>query len=94
MAEGGIPSEAGFYAWWLATDGKLVFSSRDNAALTRWQDEHLRIAWCEQASPWAIERAVVHELEPPLNVDFNAGHSFHAAIKAARAECLAAAQPA
>jgi hypothetical protein len=32
-------------------------------------------------------------LEPPLNVDHNASHEFWARVEAARADCVAAAQP-
>ena len=162
----GVPSDAGFYAWWLATDalptvpraphateplsllyvgiapsratsratlrsrilrqhargnlaastfrrslaallwreegwtplrtsrGKLVFSREENAALTAWQEENLRVSWCVQAEPWTFEGDVIRELEPPLNVGYNAAHPFYETIKAARAECLAAARPA
>jgi hypothetical protein len=42
---------------------------------------------------WLIEPTVIADLQPPFNIDHNASHPFCAAMKAARADCVASAAP-
>jgi len=61
-----------------------VLSREDNAKLSIWQRENLRITWAEHPQPWLVEFEVIRALQPPLNVAENASHAFYAVVRAAR----------
>ncbi|HYT80043.1 MAG TPA: hypothetical protein VEQ37_12465 [Actinomycetota bacterium] len=63
----------------------------ENARLTGWQRQHLRLTWCERAQPWEIEAAVIHRMQPPLNVAANREHPFSSMIRLARKDFRRAA---
>ena len=56
--------------------GKIGFGSSE-VLLTKWIDEHARVAWIEHSQPWVAEAAAVQVLGVPLNRDHNHGHPFH-----------------
>lgn len=66
----------------LMTD-RPVLSREDNAALTEWQHEHLRLTWAVHPEPWTIEHEVITTLQPPLNLA-GSTHKFGATLSAAR----------
>ena len=66
----------------------------DNAALSAWQRQHLRLCWAPRARPREVEDAVIRELQPPLNLAGNREHPFYKTLKRGRQELRArAAQP-
>jgi len=72
---------------------KLRFTADENAALTAWQFEHLRLTWAVAPKPWTLEAQIITDLQPPFNIDHNAAHPFCEAMKQARADCVASAAP-
>ena len=58
------------------TNKKVVLLAADNARLTAWMPEHLRVVWVGHPSPWSIEPAVVAKMQPPLNIDHNRSHPY------------------
>ena len=64
------------------TDALLV--REENAALSTWQQQHLRIAWAPYPRPWEIEHEVIRQLQPPLNLAGNKTHPFAGELSAAR----------
>lgn len=42
----------------------------EEARLSDWMNEHLRLTWVVHPSPGDVERAIVDHLLPPLNSDF------------------------
>lgn len=54
--------------------------------LTEWQQAHLRVSCYVHPTPWELEASVIDQLKPPLNLDLNEAHTFHATLKAARAQ--------
>jgi hypothetical protein len=63
---------------------KVVLPNDQNAKLSAWQDEHLRLTWFAYPKPWEIEEDVIQELAPPLNLAGNRDHAFHKTLSAAR----------
>lgn len=74
----------------VATD-RVLLSREDNARLSAWQRDNLRLTWCVRERPWEIERELIALMHPPLNSAGNATHPFYAEVKAARAALRAAA---
>ncbi len=68
-----------------------VLSPEDNRALSVWQREHLRVAWCTHDEPWAIEKTVIEQMKPPLNLAGNEAHAFRRTLTEARAALRSAA---
>lgn len=59
---------------------KVALEPIDNAHLSRWQRENLKLSWWARERPWEIEDAVIRELTPPLNSAGNATHPFYARV--------------
>ncbi len=79
--------------WHAASSGsRTKLTSEDNAALSAWQREHLRLRWFEQPEPWLVEHRVIALLKPPLNLADNPQHPFGATLRAARARLKAGAR--
>jgi hypothetical protein len=76
----------------LTASGRLTFDAAENAALTAWQEDQLRLSWCAVDEPWFTESEVFRSMKAPLNVDGNAEDAFYPTMKAARAELVAAAR--
>jgi hypothetical protein len=64
---------------------KVALEATDNARLSAWQRERLRLTWCARERPWEIEEEVIARLGPPLNSAGNAAHSFYPRVRATRA---------
>jgi len=58
----------------LSGSRKVRLSRDDNAALSEWQREYLRLGWLEIDEPWKLEREVVRALKPALNRSHARGH--------------------
>jgi hypothetical protein len=67
---------------WAST--RPALESVDLAALAAWQAEHMAVRWCVVQEPWAIEQAVIAAMRPPMNLEHNAAHPFHATMSARR----------
>jgi hypothetical protein len=80
----------GWRAIWASTRPGL--ESRDLAALSEWQAENLAVQWCVCEEPWSVEPAVVAAMAPPMNLEHNRGHAFHATISARRSDFRRAAE--
>lgn len=65
---------------------KVVLSAVDNRALREWQQENAGLCWCLVDEPWAgsMERDVIAEMKPPLNLAENSSHPFHGTMSGAR----------
>jgi hypothetical protein len=85
-----MPTE-GYSTRW-ATD-RVVPIDADEARLSEWMREHLRVTWAQHPNPDGVEAAVIAELGPPLNQRDNASHPLYETIKAARAAYRASAEP-
>jgi hypothetical protein len=66
------------------TRTKAVLRQDDNAALSAWQRDKLRLTWCVGPEPWNLEGAIIGELAPPLNCAENQRHPLYDTVKAAR----------
>ncbi|WP_422785714.1 GIY-YIG nuclease family protein [Pseudonocardia spirodelae] len=62
---------------------RVVLVDDDEARLTEWMGENLRVSWCEHPSPRDVEADVIRALRPPLNVDHASGPTTQV-VKAAR----------
>jgi hypothetical protein len=65
----------------------------DNAALSDWQRQHLRLAWVELARPWMIEARVIAMMQPPLNLADNASHPLYRRLKTLRSKLRRSSAP-
>lgn len=78
--------------WPLSRRGnRPALAPAGNQALSTWQEEHLRVSWVVQGSPWEIEAAVVKALSPPLNLAMNRTHAYSWALSEARQRFRSAA---
>ncbi|MYW71650.1 GIY-YIG nuclease family protein [Pseudonocardia sp. SID8383] len=62
---------------------RVVLVDDDEARLTEWMAENLRVSWCEYLTPRDVEPDVIRALQPPLNIDHASGPTTQV-IKAAR----------
>jgi hypothetical protein len=63
---------------------RVTLTPADNERLLKWQRKHLRLTWCQCASPWLIEHEVILMTRPPLNSAGNTTHSSYTTIREAR----------
>ena len=92
MARASRIAPTGWRPHWRNT--RVQLPPEDNAALTRWQDQHLRVAWATHAQPWLVEPEVIATMHPPLNVAGNAANDFTATMAEARTRLRDAARAA
>lgn len=71
-------------SWQPIMRDRALLTKEDNAALSEWQRENLRVAWAVRDRPWEIEHEVISRLAPPLNLEGNKNHPFAATLSAAR----------
>jgi GIY-YIG catalytic domain-containing protein len=62
---------------------RVVLVDADEARLTAWMTENLRVSWCTHPDPGAVEGEVIRRLRPPLNVDHASG-PLRDAVRSAR----------
>lgn len=48
-------------------NGRYALADDGECILRRWQEDELRLTWCEWERPWVIERDVIALMKPPLN---------------------------
>lgn len=70
--------------WSPVMSDRPLLTKDDNAALSAWQRENLRLSWAVRPRPSEIERAIIEKLRPPLNLEGNRTHPFAATVSAAR----------
>lgn len=85
-----MPSE-GYTTRW--TTDRVVPVEADEARLSAWIRDHLRVTWAVHPDPKSVERDVIRELGSPLNQEHNNAHPLYETIKAARATYRASAGP-
>jgi hypothetical protein len=61
-----------------------VLVDQDEARLSEWMGETLRLTWAEHPEPWTVEAALIEQLQPPLNQADNQAHALYGYVKAAR----------
>lgn len=83
-------NEQGYRTTW--TD-RVVLVPDDEARLTAWMTEHLRLTWAEHPDPHTIEMDLIASLAPPLNVDGAAKGDVRDRIRAAKKAYQASAGP-
>jgi hypothetical protein len=71
---------------------RVVLVDEDEIRLTAWMIDRLRISWCEHQTPRDFEGAIIHALNPPLNVDHASGPVL-GQVKAARRRYFVSAGP-
>lgn len=76
-----------------SASGEYRLDAHDNAALSQWQREYLRVRWAVAETPWLLEAQVVDLLKPPMNREHNSGHPFYLKMGHAREAFRAAAVP-
>ncbi|MGC5033845.1 GIY-YIG nuclease family protein [Micromonospora sp. DT229] len=86
----GLLVSEGYRTTW--TD-RVVLVPEDEARLTAWMYEHLRLTWAQDAEPEAIEAELVRRLHPPLNVHGVAPEHLQAAVIAAKKSYDASSGP-
>jgi hypothetical protein len=64
--------------------GRYRLEPADNAALSKWQREHLRLAWFVVPEPWRYEGEVIEAMKPPMNREHNHSHPFYKRMGEAR----------
>lgn len=72
--------EQGYRTRW--TD-RVVLVDDDEARLTEWMGNNLRVSWCEYPTPGEVEGDIIRALRPPLNLDHASGPSTQV-VKTAR----------
>ncbi|MET9302733.1 MULTISPECIES: GIY-YIG nuclease family protein [Micromonospora] len=87
----GLLVSEGYRTTW--TD-RVVLVPEDEARLTAWMHEHLRLTWAEDAEPADIEAELVRRLHPPLNVHGVDPEHIQAAVVAAKNAYNASSGPA
>lgn len=71
---------------------RVVLINDDELRLTEWMSTHLRLSWCENPMPAALEPGIIATLRPPLNVDHATG-PLRDVVKAARSAYIRSAGP-
>lgn len=86
----GLLVSEGYRTTW--TD-RVVLVSEDEARLTSWMYEHLRLTWAEDSEPATIEGDLVRRVHPPLNVHGVDPEHIQAAVVAAKNSYNASSRP-
>jgi hypothetical protein len=86
----GLLTTEGYRTTW--TD-RVVLVPEDEARLTAWMHQHLRLSWAEDAEPATIEAILVRRVHPPLNVHGVDPEHLQAAVVAAKNSYNASGQP-
>ncbi len=78
--------------WTLSRRGsKALLAPSSNAALSAWQEQHLRVSWVVHRAPWDVEAQVIKRLSPPLNLAMNRADTYGWALSEARQRFRSAA---
>ena len=75
----------------VGSGGRLTFGSGENV-LSEWMEQHARVCWTVNPSPWILESDLIQRVSLPLNLDQNRHSGFHAELSAARAQQRARAR--
>jgi hypothetical protein len=71
-------------AWRSRWTTRPVLVPEDEARLSEWMADALRLTWAPHAAPWTVEAAVIEQLQPPLNQADNRAHPLYRHVKNAR----------
>jgi GIY-YIG catalytic domain len=66
------------------SSGRYRLDREDNTALSRWQREHLRLAWFVIPDPWRSEDKVIESMKPPMRREHNQKHPYYEKMGDAR----------
>ncbi|MEU9410967.1 GIY-YIG nuclease family protein [Streptomyces sp. NPDC048281] len=84
-----MPAETYRTTW---TD-RVVLIPEDEQRLTRWMHQHLTLTWTERPDPVPLEKKLISQLRPPLNVEGAERGISRDRVKQARAFYYASAGP-
>ncbi|MDX3643940.1 GIY-YIG nuclease family protein [Streptomyces sp. MB09-02B] len=84
-----MPAETYRTIW---TD-RVVLIPDDEQRLTQWMHEHLTLTWTEHPHPVPLEKQLISQLHPPLNVEGTEHGASRDLVKQARAFYYASAGP-
>ncbi|MDX3458727.1 GIY-YIG nuclease family protein [Streptomyces sp. ME02-8801-2C] len=84
-----MPTESYRTTW---TD-RVVLIPADEQRLTHWMHQHLTLTWSEHPDPVPLEKKLIPQLQPPLNVEGAEHGTYRDRVKQARAFYYASAGP-
>ncbi|MFF7550591.1 GIY-YIG nuclease family protein [Streptomyces canus] len=84
-----MPTESYRTTW---TD-RVVLIPKDEQRLTRWMHQYLALTWAELPDPVPLERKLISQLHPPLNVEGVEPGASRDRVKKARAFYYGSAGP-
>ncbi|MDX3225497.1 GIY-YIG nuclease family protein [Streptomyces sp. ME19-01-6] len=84
-----MPTESYRTTW---TD-RVVLVPEDEQRLTHWMRQHLTLTWSEHPDPVPLEKELISQLHPPLNVEGAEHGASRDGVKQARAFYYASAGP-
>ncbi|MFI7406513.1 GIY-YIG nuclease family protein [Streptomyces sp. NPDC049541] len=84
-----MPAESYRTTW---TD-RVVLIPQDEQRLTHWMHHHLTLTWTEYPDPLPLEKELISQLHPPLNVEGAEHGTYRDRVKQARAFYHASAGP-
>jgi hypothetical protein len=84
-----MPTESYRTTW---TD-RVVLIPEDEQRLTHWMHHHLTLTWTEHPDPVPLEKELISQLHPPLNVEGAEHGASRDRVKQARAFYYASAGP-
>jgi hypothetical protein len=66
---------------------RLTYGKDGEAALSKWIQDNALVGWVCHSEPWSVERKIIHEISPLLNLQHNEHNPFHAQLKELRYQC-------
>jgi len=72
--------------------GKKMNFGEGEKKLSEWMADNAFVTWIVQPDPWNWERALIEAARPPLNLDGNSNHPFHAMLTSIKSDCRNAAR--
>lgn len=71
--------------------GRLTFAD-DETILSDWLEQNAFVTWVSSPRPWVIEKDVISNISPLLNLQHNKSSPFHSTLSAIRHQAQAAAR--
>src|SRR5262249_9665655 len=63
---------------------RLTFGPMGETRLSEWMHANALVTWLEHPAPWEIEPDLIARFQPPLNLQGNRQHAFHARLSELR----------
>ena len=68
--------------------GTIRLSRAGETKLTDWMTTHARVCWTVHPRPWELEKALIHSVFLPLNLQHNESHPFHPELTRIRRKAI------